>query len=243
MASDFSEFERGTSKEPHAPLLLAAASGKGKTKQAARAGTERVPSIASLKWNYPTESKDDLAKEMGFEGRDLASVIEDWSNTCAIRLSYCLLKCGVSLGLEPRKGGETRVRTGQAKGKHFWMSQNELSNQLIETFGKPTYRGTDKEELIEQIGRSGGVISFMDLRADRFNERYPGGHIDVVYHSSLKGSVERFVGSFVDSYNLKIDEVSRWPVPALLEEEFKQATGFSNRCARAQEIRFWRSDG
>lgn len=184
-----------------------------------------IPPVLSLKGNYPTESKEDLVSAMGFDEKEALDVLKLWENTCAIRLSYCLLKCGVDLGVEPGRGRETLVRGGPAKDKHFWMSQNSLSNRLIRLFGKPTYRGQDQEKLIREIGRSGGVISFMDLAETWWHDRYRGGHIDVVF----------FADAYVsDSYKLKIDEVGSL-------DFFRQWGGFSARCGRASEIRFWRS--
>ena len=186
-----------------------------------------VPAVLSLKNNYPTEAKEKLLTNMGFEGKEAADALTLWGNTCAIRLSYCLLRCGVDLGVEPGRGRETTIRSGPAKGKHFWMSQKNLSNRLFKVLGKPAYQGREKEKLVESIGNQGGVISFMDLGETWYHDRYEGGHIDVVYFTK---------GFLWDSYSVKIDEVHSWDFVG-------QIMGFGARCSRAAEIRFWRSIG
>jgi hypothetical protein len=171
-----------------------------------------VPPLQALKALYPTSSKEDMAKEMGFEGKALETVVPLWGNTCAVRLSYCLLRCGIALGREPRRGHETEVRAGGLRGKHIWMNQRSISKHLLEdVFGKPKYLGVDLDALRGAIGNTGGVISFYCMSG------YAGGHIDIGYYDS-----------FARIYRLKIEEAHADGKPL-----------FDAYSREAMEIRFW----
>lgn len=190
---------------------------------------QSVPPLQSLKSSYPTSQKEDLAKELGFSGKDLDQIVALWGNTCAVRMSYCLLKCGITLGKEQGRGDETEIRIGALKGKHIWMNQKKLSEHLKSLFGSPTYLGKDKDQLMKKIGEGGGIISFVGLAEHTVLKiplaaAYPGGHVDVVYYDN-----SLWTGTLGDRYDLMIQEVgwSSW--------------GFQVQCKRATEIRFWRA--
>lgn len=192
-----------------------------------------VPTIASLKSNYPLQSKRDLATAMGFEGNDLEGVIALWENTCALRMSYCLLKCGIELGKEPGRGDETKIRAGALKGRHYWMSRAKLSERLSNVvFGKPDHAGDASsgegyKKLVGTIGKTGGVISYEALDSDLLSSAYGGGHIDVVYYD---GSL--FTGTLGEEYDLMIEEVDWWAT-----------RGFDAQCKRAVSLKFWKATG
>jgi len=191
-----------------------------------------VPTIQSLKNNYPVNSKENLAKEMGFSGAELDGVVALWENTCAIRMSYCLLKCGITLGKEEGRGAETRIRTGQLEGKYFWMSRAKLSSKLRSVFGVPTFAGSASttetyDELVAKIGKTGGVISYDDLSADWISSAYSGGHVDVVYYDG-----NFFTGTMGEQYDLMIEEVDWWGT-----------RGFNAQCKRASSLQFWKASG
>jgi type VI secretion system (T6SS) effector Tae4 (amidase) len=145
---------------------------------------QMVPSLEALLSRYPTmietlypeDNTENIARQMGFEPPKLAEIVKLWANTCAICMSYCLLQCGIVLGKEPRRGSETVIPAGPQKGKNYWMTQHNLSNHLLkDVFGKPTYHGGVTEDLVNQIGAGGGVISFYSMTG------YDGGHTDIVY--------------------------------------------------------------
>ncbi|WP_437838178.1 T6SS effector amidase Tae4 family protein [Sorangium sp. So ce1153] len=192
-----------------------------------------IPPIQSLKANYPLRSKKALAEEMGFEGTALEEILKLWANTCAIRMSYCLLKCGIELGVEPGRGEETMIRSGTLKGQYFWMSRAKLSERLRNfVFGKPTF--ADKastaegyDQLLGAIGKTGGVISYEALGEDWISSTYGGGHIDVVYYDG-----NFFTGTLGEQYDLMIEEVNWWGT-----------RGFYAQCRRAVTLQFWKSSG
>jgi Type VI secretion system (T6SS), amidase effector protein 4 len=194
---------------------------------------EIVPPIQSLKTNYPLSSKRTLAEEMGFEGTELEEIVDLWANTCAIRMSYCLLKCGIKLGTEPGRGKETMIRSGTLKGQHFWMSRANLSEKLRKgVFGKPTFAGKASttvgyNHLFKTIGETGGVISYEALGKDWISSAYGGGHIDVVYYDG-----NFFTGTLGERYDLMIEEVDWWGT-----------RGFDAQCRRAVTLQFWKSSG
>lgn len=190
-----------------------------------------VPPINSLKASYPTQSKEELAEEMGFDKADIEGILKLWANTCAIRMSYCLLKCGIKLGKEPGRGEETKIRAGNLKGQYFWMSRAKLSTHLQKNvFDKPTFAGSASskegyEALVKVIGKTGGVISFEALEADWPSPAYSGGHIDVVYYDG-----DFFTGTMGEQYDLKIEEVDWWAT-----------RGFNAQCKRASSLQFWKA--
>ncbi|WP_437626171.1 T6SS effector amidase Tae4 family protein [Sorangium sp. So ce1151] len=192
-----------------------------------------VPPIHSLKSNYPLKSKKELAKEMGFDDAQIDGFMTLWANTCAIRMSYCLLKCGLELGQEPGRGSETQIRTGALKGKHYWMSREKLSAKLrASVLGRPTFAGPASSiesyrKLVDVIGKTGGVISYEPLAADWLSPAYGGGHIDVVYHDG-----RLFTGTLGEQYDLMIEEVDWWGT-----------RGFDAQCKRAISLQFWKADG
>jgi len=181
-----------------------------------------VPPTSALKANYPTPSQYDheaLFKEFGMK----APEGPQWENTCAVRMSYCLLKCGIELGKEPHRGPETVIKTGRYKGKDFWCGRQNLAKRVEEIFGKPTYvaisSDKDKSVLEEKIGDTGGIISYGKLEGEDNwllpdSPAYQGGHIDVVYFDD---------GWLWDGYALMIGH--DWDM----------------MFRRAVEIRFWKS--
>lgn len=180
---------------------------------------EVVPPISALKANYPTPDRYDRAalyKQFGME----APAGEAWLNTCAVRMSYCLLKCDITLGKEPGRGRETVIRTGPYEGKDFWLSRKNLADRVEKLFGKPTYTGQsstiDLETLKSKIGTTGGIISYGKLEAEGSEGEYPGGHIDVVY--------------YWESFWF-------WSGYSLMGQDFDRMS------RRAVEIKFWKSGG
>lgn len=177
---------------------------------------EIVPPISALKANYPTPEKYDhaaLYKEFGLP----VPTGEEWENTCAVRMSYCLLKCDINLGMEPGRGKETEIRIGKYKGKHIWLSRKSLSARVEAVFGKPTYVGgaarKERETLVAKIGTTGGIISYGKLAAEGLNSAYPGGHIDVAYYYKswwLFDSYAMMIGHDFDMMFRRAEEVKFW---------------------------------
>lgn len=171
-----------------------------------------VPPLVTLKSSYPAGPIEDLAREMGFEPKEVLEPkgSELWAHTCAVCMSTTLLRCGIPLGKEPKRGSETLIRAGKLKGKHYWMSQHNLSNHLLKTiFGKPTYQGGDVDALLRELGEGGGIISFYSMSG------YPGGHIDVTCMEEGRRHLMHYSGD--------------------------SSVTFADYASRTADIRFWRA--
>ena len=136
---------------------------------------DHMITFAQLAKHYPTVaefSHDALFVELGWHDliRNPA-----FTNTCAIRLSYCLIRAGITIP------GRIKIKAGPHKGKLIEPGQVKLSNILAnpQLFGKPVkFKPGD---LASNLKGKQGIISFM---------RIPGyvidgalsGHIDLVHH-------------------------------------------------------------
>lgn len=102
---------------------------------------------------------DDLIKNPSFE------------NTCAMRVSLALIRCGVAI-----PDGRMPIKTGPHKGKLIEPGQAKLSHILARAsmFGNPEKFGPTKA--VDGIGSRSGVVSFWHL----IPGLYEGGHIDLV---------------------------------------------------------------
>lgn len=126
-----------------------------------------IPIPFSTLWsNYPdpkTEPRDALYRKLGWD--DLVGD-PNYENTCAIRMSLCLLRSGHNI---PR--GELKIWKGPLKGKRVKIRYDDLANHLKTVWGAP--------EVISRPTKSGlaskgdGVIAFFGLLGG-----YPG-HIDL----------------------------------------------------------------
>lgn len=122
--------------------------------------------FATLCSNYPTptrEPRDTLYGNLGWDG-----LIGDrnYENTCAIRMSICLLRSGLSIPT-----GELKIWKGPLKGKHVKIHFDDLARHLTAVWGNPEVLSRPTEEVLESKGD--GVIAFFGL---------PGGyrgHIDL----------------------------------------------------------------
>jgi hypothetical protein len=128
---------------------------------------------------------DDLIKDPAYE------------NTCAIRVSLALLRCGVHI-----PDGRMPIKAGTHKGKMIEPGQAKLSAILARSsmLGKPEKFSIG--EMIAGIGERSGIASFFRL----IPGIYEHGHIDVV--SPMYGGV-RTCGT--DCY-WDAKEVWFWPL-------------------------------
>lgn len=93
-----------------------------------------------------------------------------YANTCAVRMSLALVRCGV-----PLSHARMRVLAGECKGKMIEPGQRNLSNILARLWGAPEKfkSGPDAKKAIV---RRHGVISFFHLWGGYDRQ----GHIDMV---------------------------------------------------------------
>jgi len=132
-------------------------------------------SFATMWQNYPTEDHDALFKALGWD-----SLIDNanYTNTCAIRMSVCLLRSGVSVG-----GNDLLIQKGPLKGKGVKTRFNELANYLAVHWGAPEKFPSVKADDVK--GRQ-GVIAYFKLPGG-----YPG-HIDLINAQGEPGHATYF---------------------------------------------------
>lgn len=129
------------------------------------------PTFNALMEAYPrTASHDELFAEIGWG--DLTSN-PAYGDTCAIRVSYGLLRAGVTL-----PGARMKVNSGPSKGKYIEPGQGKLSNILQRLWGKPeVYKGEAAART--GIGKRQGVVSFFRIHGGGPAD---GGHIDLIWN-------------------------------------------------------------
>jgi len=128
--------------------------------------------------NYP--SRGDLDHDELFDYLGWGDLKDDrtYENTCAIRLSLCLIKSGV---LVP---GRMKIKKGPFKGRMIEPGQVRLSNLLIspQLFGAPQkFKRSDRDRVIAD---QQGIISFMRIPAYIIDGAL-SGHIDLVRHGKF----------------------------------------------------------
>jgi len=129
------------------------------------------PTFMALQGNYysrKTVKKDQLFAEIGWD--DLIPKPE-YNNTCAVRVSLALIKCGITLR------GRFVIKKGRHRGKLIEPGQARLAKMLAERpyLGPPETFARD--DALRSIGSRRGVIAFWNI-PDYMNGR--GGHIDIV---------------------------------------------------------------
>ena len=172
-----------------------------------------------LKKNYPDPKskagiRPALFDELGWTERKRDSSYE---NTCAIRMSYCLIKSGVNV-----EGSlKDIIRKGPHKSKRIEISQNRLTKYLLEKvtgkLGWPCSINPKSKDSFIALQKQ-GIISFMGMYTTDWGER--SGHIDLAW-----------VGKTIKTttpFTLK--------VPGSTIETF---SSHDNYWSRAAQIYFW----
>lgn len=134
-----------------------------------------IPTFINLRANYSSQSavtQNELFQELGWE--DLIGKPE-YMNTCAIRVSLALIKCGVKLE------GRMPVNKGPFKGKLIEPGQAKLANMLTSAtlFGEPEKFATSEAE--RDIGSRQGLLAFWRIPSYMNGN---GGHIDILLPST-----------------------------------------------------------
>lgn len=125
-----------------------------------------TPRFDALRTHYPaTETQAALFNDIGWT--DLIGN-PAYDNTCAIRMSTCLLRAGVTL-----PGARMQAKAGKIKGKWIEPGQVKLSNILKSVWGPPEIY-TSEDAVRAGIGPRHGVVSFFRIDSDN------GGHIDLI---------------------------------------------------------------
>jgi Type VI secretion system (T6SS), amidase effector protein 4 len=105
-------------------------------------------------------------------GREELSKEPEYINTCALRMSLALLKCGVPIA------GRLVIKNGPYKGRKLEQGAKNLADMLAQPsyLGKPTY--LEPATALRTIGVKTGIAFFWKIFG------YSGGsnsHIDLVY--------------------------------------------------------------
>lgn len=151
--------------------------------------------------------KATLLKEIGWD-----EFIDDdsYNNTCAIRMSMCLLGCGVNVS------GPARMRAlkGKYKGKNIAIKQDALSEYLALNWGAPVKMPiiTEKEQIKAKqslVGKA-AFISYWKIDGYNVGGGVEGGHIDIIKLARVGDTttVNQYVGS--DEYFKKAKSIWYW---------------------------------
>lgn len=163
-----------------------------------------IVTFQKLQENYPKTTElthDQLFDEIGWE--DLKSN-PTYANTCAIRMSLCLIRAGITLP------GRMKIKKGEHKNNLIEPGQVRLSNILAtpQLFGKPTK--FKPSALDDTVKNKKGIISFMHIPGYVIDGAL-SGHIDLVHYG-------RYF-FFFDSYSCEghcywdASECWFWPLP------------------------------
>lgn len=124
------------------------------------------PSFAQVLKHFPAQdSRPALYGEIGWD-----DLIDNprYINTCAVRMSYGLLRAGV-----PLPGARMKAKGGALAGKYIEPGQEKLSNILKVIWGKPEIY-PDEQAARAGIGNRNGVVSFFRIGGGSV------GHIDLI---------------------------------------------------------------
>lgn len=129
-------------------------------------GNAMKPSYQLVRQHYPKSE----ARETCYGSRGWGDIANHngYKDTCAIRMSYALLRAGVSL-----PGARMRVNAGVARGKYIEPRQGVLSRILKQIWGAPEVY-TSEAAALAGIGNRSGIVSFFKIQGGN------GGHIDLV---------------------------------------------------------------
>lgn len=113
-------------------------------------------------------SEDDLYAEMGIDYKSLVQSNDQYTNTCAARMSLALLKSGVTIA------GRLRIKAGNLAGRSIEPGAKLLADQLAAParFGKPEI--FTSSNVIEKIKNRRGVIFFRKIGGANVD------HIDLI---------------------------------------------------------------
>jgi hypothetical protein len=132
------------------------------------------PSFLKLRDNYPYPSKlnhDQLFETLGWDDLKGNSA---YNNTCAIRMSYCLIQSGVDIS------GRLKILKGDHKGKMIDPGQKSLTSQMKNLFDQPqVFKNSQENSFI--INKKKGIVSFMDIDGYRDASGNSSGHIDLIW--------------------------------------------------------------
>lgn len=163
-----------------------------------------IPKLDLMWANYPTADKNTLFDQIGWSS---LKDNKNYANTCAIRMSLCLIRCG--LRFSHTSGGES-IQRGGFKGAKVEVRQDKLSDKLAALWGPPEKFTPASGEKI--AGRK-GVVSFFGIPGYTVGGGL-GGHIDLIKDERFKILWLIPTGSLVCAHDCHFDAQSCWFWPA-----------------------------
>lgn len=130
-------------------------------------------SYVELQKNYPDNDRFPRARLLDELGWHDLKTNPAYANTCAIRMSYCLIRAGILLP------GRMRIKKGVHKGKLIEPGQLALSKILArqQFFGAPErFKYADRDKVLQ--GRR-GILSFIKIPG-YVVDGVLSGHIDLI---------------------------------------------------------------
>ena len=137
----------------------------------------------TLKTNFPDEGRAAFFKKMGWD--DLIDN-PSYDNTCAMRVSTCLIRCGMTF-----PSGQIKILKGPHKGNRVEIKWKNLEETLTSEWGEKIKIEPPTQEACKPYQ---GVILFETLPPDENGNRYPG-HIDVLDGPSGRCLYNAYFGS------------------------------------------------
>lgn len=116
--------------------------------------------------SVPVVSREELFQTIGWG--DLVGN-SAYADTCAVRMSYALIRCGYRLP------GRMPVKSGSFRGALIEPGQAKLSVMLAGSYAKPE-KFQNGASAKSGVGKRRGIISFFGV----YGARTDGGHIDLV---------------------------------------------------------------
>jgi len=193
---------------------------------------------SAMNLNYPdyrSHKQEPLYRTWGLYGQAKAVHEHGLGNSCAVRMSLCLLKCGMQIPWPAGHGGAWTIRRTPPGWKHLKgkkvlvrvgspLPKRGLADVLTQQWGKPdqfgTYerskwkreaRGTARLSDVvdtDDLKEQAGVIAYYGLPPRPGRVRYPG-HIDII-HVDANGRVQAGGNAYLPS-----DYVLLWPLCTL----------------------------
>ena len=138
-----------------------------------------MPLNFELLWNnYPTPKQYGHSQLFDYLGWEDLKDNPAYENTCAIRMSLCLIKSGVAFP------GRMRIKKGPYKGHLIEPGQVHLTQLLMSPhiLGKPEKLTIDTRDKVLEDRQ--GIVSFMGIPG-YVVDGHLSGHIDLVRHGKF----------------------------------------------------------
>ena len=139
----------------------------------------KVPAVSLLWYGYPETDSAAVRKELGGECDN-----PEYVNTCAMRMSMALLNAGVLLPAHHHNLLTVKAGNGVFKGRNIALRQHELSDYLVQLWGRPdVFHHVGNNAIPAAMMKLAGVVSFYDIPGYLDGH---GGHMDIFYRGNVR---------------------------------------------------------